>query len=225
MSQTVNDRLATTQNQSDGPSPESIRAAVGRGLPLLIKASAEDYPKQRDCFSCHNQAVPAVALSLARQHGFAVDTQVLHTIAKHTEADLHSAIDDYRKGHGQPGGVIRAGYALWALETTGWTSDETTAAVVHYLAVIPGKHDYWTTQSKRVPSEASNFTATALALRGLQAFASVTPKTAIEDGDLGESTRQSPVNRTAGWRARTLELAPTSQNQRKRKIGCFDCGA
>ena len=206
MSQTVDDRQATTLNQGDGPRPESIPAAVGRGLPLLIKASAQDYPKHRECFSCHNQAVPAVALSLARKHGFAVDTQVLRTIAQHTEADLHSAIDDYRKGHGQPGGVIpRPVGALWALETTGWTADETTAAVVHYLTVIPGKHDYWTTQSKRVPSEASNFTATALALRGLQAFAGATPKTAIEDHDPSRSTNPSPVNHAAGRRARTLE--------------------
>ena len=55
--------------------------------------------------------------------------ETLHAIAEHTEADLNGAIDDYRKGKGQPGGVIRAGYALWALEAAGWPPDETTAAV------------------------------------------------------------------------------------------------
>ncbi len=173
--QAADDDRVTTLDQNGGPRPESIRAAVGRGLPLLIKASAVEYPKHRDCFSCHNQAVPAVALSLARQRGFAVDAQILRTIAEHTEADLNGAIDDYRKGQGQPGGVIRAGYALWALETAGWTADETTAAVAHYLTVVPGRDDHWTAQSQRPPSESSDFTATALALRGLQAFAGPSP--------------------------------------------------
>src|SRR6516164_8591246 len=50
--------------------PQSIRPAVIRALPLLVKASADEYPRHRDCFSCHNQAVPALALSLARQRGF-----------------------------------------------------------------------------------------------------------------------------------------------------------
>src|SRR5262249_46290263 len=147
------------------PGPEAVRAAVVRALPLLVKAGAVEYPQHRDCFSCHNQAVPAVALDMARRRGFGVAAETLRAIAEHTEADLNSAIDDYRKGTGQPGRVIRAGYALWALEAAGWMPDETTAAVVHYLAVAPGKRDYWAGQSNRPPSEASDFTATALALR------------------------------------------------------------
>jgi hypothetical protein len=153
-----------------GPSPAMIRAAVVRALPLLVKAGAEEYPKHRDCFSCHNQAVPVVALSLARQRGFAVEAQTLQAIAEHTESDLGTAIEEYRQGKGQPGSVIRAGYALWALEAAGWAPDQTTAAVAHYLLAAPGRLNHWSTQANRPPSEASDFTATALALRGLRAF-------------------------------------------------------
>jgi hypothetical protein len=155
-----------------GPRPQAIRAAVNRALPLLVKASAEEYPQHRDCFSCHNQAVPAIALDLARRRGFAVQADTLRAIAEHTESDLGTALADYRQGKGQPGSVIRAGYALWALEAAGWTPDETTAAVAHYLAVVPGRRDHWAGQANRPPSEASDFTATALALRGLHAFGS-----------------------------------------------------
>ena len=88
-------------------------------------------------------------------------------IAEHTEADLNSALTEYRKGQGQPGGVTRAGYALWTLELTGWKADETTAAVGHYLATASSKRDHMAVSSARPPSESSNFTATALALRGL----------------------------------------------------------
>jgi hypothetical protein len=118
---------------SEYPRPELICASVFRVVPLLVRASAEVYSKRRDFFSCHNQAVPALALGLARKRGFAVDSRTLCTIAEHTEADLNGALDDYRKGRGQPEGVIRAGDALWALEATGWPADETTDAVVRYL--------------------------------------------------------------------------------------------
>jgi Squalene-hopene cyclase C-terminal domain len=211
MGQPVDNGRVATLNQNDGPRPELIRAAVGQGLPLLLKASVQEYPKHRDCFSCHNQAVPAIALSVARQRGFAVDAQVLRIIAEHTEADLNGAIDDYRKGKGQPGGVIRAGYALWALETTGWTADETTAAVVHYLPVALGQHNHWTTQSKRAPSESSNFTATAVALRGLQAFTVATPQSTSENRDPSQATSQAQVNGAGGWRARALEWLRRTQ--------------
>ena len=79
-------------------------------------------------------------------------------------------LDLYRKGEGQPGGVVRAGYALWALEAAGWPRDETTAGVAHYLAVSQRQRGSWSTQSKRAPSESSDFTATALALRSIQVF-------------------------------------------------------
>jgi len=185
---------APTSDQGKSPRAESIRAAVFRALPLLVKASVDLYPKHRDCFSCHNQAMPAVALRLARQHGFAVDAQTLRAIAEHTEADLNGALDDYRKGRGQPGGVIRAGYALWALDVAGWPPDETTTAVAHYLAVVQQQRDHWLAQSHRPPSESSDFTATALALRGLNAFGTSTPTTTLKDHDPNRPADRSQVS-------------------------------
>jgi hypothetical protein len=149
---------------------EMIRHAVIRALPLLVKASAQEYPKHRECFSCHNQAVPAVALDLAKNRGFDIGAVTLRSIAEHTESDLSGALDDYRKGQGQPGGVIRAGYALWALEAGGWPPDETTSGVAHYLSVVQSDRKRWPPRANRPPSESSAFTATALALRGLRAF-------------------------------------------------------
>ena len=140
-----------------------------------------------------------MALSPGRQRGFDINEQTLLAIAEHTEADLNGAIDDYRKGKGQPGGVIRAGYALWALEAAGWPRDETTASVAHYLTVIQGDHKRWPPQSNRPPSESSAFTATALALRGVQAFAQPAP-------DQETTEKAGPKVETAtALRARALE--------------------
>ncbi len=182
---------------------KSIREAIDRALPLLIKASALEYPKHRECFSCHNQAVPAVALALAKQRGFAVGDETLRAISEHTEADLDGAIDEYRRGKGQPGGIIRAGYALWALEAAGWPADETTAAVAGYLALVQRERGNWPGQSNRPPSESSDFTATALALRGVEAFG-VSNDATSPKSDANPAGRSQ--QRVAGepWRARAL---------------------
>jgi hypothetical protein len=157
-------------DQPPDPQSAAIRAAVDRALPLLKTASAVEYPKHRDCFSCHNQGVPAVALALAKGRGFGVEAQTLRSIAGLTADDLESAFDEYASGKGQPGGVIRAGYALWTLDVAGWKADEITAAVAHYLGVADRTRGHWRSGSGRPPSENSEFTATFLALRGLQAF-------------------------------------------------------
>jgi hypothetical protein len=192
------------KRQQGGVRPESIRTAVERVLPLLVKASSVEYPLHRECFSCHNQAVPALALSLARQRGFVVDAQTLRAIAEHTEADLSSAIDDYRKGNGQPGGVIRAGYALWTLEATGWKADETTTGVAHYLAVAASKRDHLPVSSRRPPSESSDFTATALALRGVLAYGPSGLAATANDGAQKKSLDQPVRAAEVPWREPVL---------------------
>src|SRR5262249_50553229 len=63
-----------------------------------------------------------------------------------------------------------AGYALLTLEAGGWKPDETTAAVAEYLLLRDKDSDHWRSTSHRPPSEASPFTTTYLALRGLRAF-------------------------------------------------------
>ena len=158
--------------------PEAIERALGKAIPLIEKTT-EEYPHHRDCFSCHHQAVPALALRLAKDRGFAIEDQTLQAIAEHTRADLETALDDYKKGKGQPGGVERAGYALFTLETCGETRDEVTDAVAEYLSVADKGGDHWRTRSNRPPSEASDFTASYLAVRGLRVFGTTAQKERI----------------------------------------------
>lgn len=151
------------------PGPQAVRAAVAKALPLLLKSTAE-YPQHRDCFSCHHQAVPALALATARGRGFAVPAEAIGGPVEHTEADLRGALEAYRKGAGQGGGVTRAGYALLTLEVGGKAPDEVTDAVAGYLLQKDEASDHWRGSSNRPPSEASEFTATYLALRALAAY-------------------------------------------------------
>ncbi len=163
----------------DRPRDEAIRAAVERSLPL-IQATGAKYRAERECFSCHHQAVPAIALEIAAHRGFAIDRSELKAQGKHAVDDLARNAKGYREGKGQGGGVVRAGYALWTISVAGIERDETTSAVVHYLLVHDETFGYWKTSSHRPPSEESDFTATGVALIGLARFAQASDRSAFE---------------------------------------------
>jgi hypothetical protein len=149
--------------------PGQVRAAVVKALPLLHKGAA-GYIDHRQCFACHHQALPMLALTTARARGFEVDEQELVRQLKFTAQSLTKNRDGYEQGRGQGGQVDTAGYALWTLELAGGKPDSTTSAVAEYLLLRYADLDYWRATSKRPPSEASSFTTTYLALRGLQVF-------------------------------------------------------
>jgi squalene cyclase len=160
---------ALPADDHDLPKPEAVRAAVEKALPLILKSTAE-YPESRDCFSCHHQAVPVLALASAKERGFAIPAEAISGPVTHTEADLRGSLASYRSGAGQGGGVTRAGYAMLTLEVGGKTRDEVTDAVTEYLLKKDESRDHWRGSSNRPPSEASEFTSTYLALRALTAY-------------------------------------------------------
>ena len=147
----------------------ALRGALKRALPLLERASA-GAADERECFTCHNQALPVLALSAARRHGFAIDGDNYERQLKHTFAHLDRSKDRYLEGKGTGGKADTAGYALWTLDAGDWKPDETTDAVAEYLLLWQAEDEHWTCTSNRPPSEASDFTTTYLALRGLNDF-------------------------------------------------------
>ncbi len=151
------------------PSAEQVRSAVARSLPLLQKG-AMGHTAQRQCFACHSQALPLLAMTTAKTHGFAVDEKEVRKQLRFIADFLDGHRDNYRKGQGTGGQADTAGYALFTLEVGGWKPDATTAAVAEYLLLRNKDSDHWPTTSRRPPSEASSFTTTYLALRGLKTF-------------------------------------------------------
>jgi hypothetical protein len=157
---------AQSPETDSAPSPERIRAAVLRAIPL-IESSMTTYPEKRDCFSCHHQAVPTIALGLLKDRGYEVAGDAIQSALEVTLTDLRSAQEAYRRGEGQGGGATRAGYALWQLSVASHEPDEVTEAVTEFLLKRDEKRVHWRSSSRRPPSEVSSFTTTALALRAL----------------------------------------------------------
>jgi hypothetical protein len=161
------------------PKANPVRAAVGAAVPMLV-AGAVGHSDQKTCFACHNQAPPALALSAARDSGFAVPETFFQDQAEHVAEFLSENKDKFRKGVGTGGGAATAGYALFTLELNGRRPDETTAAVVEYLLKVHTDRDHWLTTSDRPPTEASHFTTTYLALRALRVWGSPADRERIE---------------------------------------------
>jgi hypothetical protein len=149
------------------PSPEQVKKAIGKALPLLLKG-AEGHVAQRTCFACHNQALPILAFTTARERDFAVRSEDLDKQLRFIAAFLDGNRENYLQGKGQGGQVDTAGYALFTLELGGWQPDATTEAVVEYLLLRYKDLDHWRATSNRPPSEASSFTTSYLALRALR---------------------------------------------------------
>jgi hypothetical protein len=166
---------ASLSAAESGPTPQAVRGAVERALPLIRKGGA-GHMAHRTCFACHNQAIPVFALTAARSRGLPVDGEEIQKHLRFIAAFLDRNRANYRKGEGQGGQVDTAGYALWTLEQGGWQPDATTAAVAEYLLLRDRDRDHWRVTANRPPSEASPFTATFVAIRGLETFATAAQK-------------------------------------------------
>jgi hypothetical protein len=157
---------------------QRIRAAVEKSLLLLERASAGSAEK-RPCFTCHSQALPVLAITAARDQGFKIDKANLRRQLDHTAAFLSRGKENYVAGKGQGGRIDTAGYALWTLQAGKHKPDDVTAAVSEYVLQTNVDSDHWSHNSDRPPTEASDFTTTYVALRGLAAFGAVEQLTRI----------------------------------------------
>ena len=146
-----------------------VREAISRAIPLLEKASAGS-ADHRTCFTCHNQALPILALAEARKRNFVVDEKNFTRQVQHTYDHLERGKNNYLNGKGQGGKVVTAGYALWALHAGGQSPNEVTSAVVEFLLTYQSKSDHWSQPSKRPPTSGSDFMTSYVALRGLSVF-------------------------------------------------------
>jgi hypothetical protein len=138
-------------------------------LPLLLKG-ASGHRENRTCFACHNQGLPILALTAARARGFEIDEAELTKQLEFIAEFLGQNRGSYLEGKGQGGQADTAGYALVTLQAGGWKADDTTAAVAEYLLLRNKDQDHWSNVSTRPPSEASVFTTSYVAIRGLAAF-------------------------------------------------------
>ena len=152
-------------------SPDQIRAAANHAIAIVQRGSA-GFSKVAQCFSCHDHALPMLALRMARERGVAVDEAAASQVAAKgflTTPDFTSidhAVQDQMIVDPAPSD----GWALMAAHDVGLQPNLVTAVYARRIANWQRPDGYWPTVDDRPPQSYSLFTATAVALRAMQLY-------------------------------------------------------
>jgi len=152
---------------ADDPA-NTAKAAVDKAL-QRVEAGVTNYPKHRQCFSCHHQAMAVFSMTAAGQRGFAVDADLLK---KQIDFSLKSFRNHARiaAGQGVGGDSTSVVYALHTLAAADHPYDDTVAALVKYLLVRQRKEGGWSFPANRPPTMSSAFTNTGMAVYALKHY-------------------------------------------------------
>jgi len=147
----------------------SIDAAVKRSLPLL-QISSRAFYQHAGCVGCHHNLQTAITVREARRAGFAVNEMLAREELAVLTRDLESTREQALEGMTVPGGISTAtGYVLMALDAQQVQADETTDSLMRLLRLWQRPDGFWPSPI-RPPIESSEFTATAVAVRGLRTY-------------------------------------------------------
>jgi N-acyl-D-amino-acid deacylase len=175
--------------------PDALRAAVEKGLHRLEQGAA-NYTKNRQCFSCHHQAIPMAAFDSARRRGFAVDEEEVRHQVEFTLDAFRPKREQIAKGQAVGGTNTSAVYALFTLDMGGSAPDEVSAALVSYLLEKQRSDGCWPVQSNRPPMQNSDFTPTVLALGALKTFG---PGKEAKDADELRKRIEAAYDKGRAW--------------------------
>jgi ankyrin repeat protein len=176
----------------------TIRLAVERSLPLIQRGTATWDERQR-CTPCHHHPLMFRAVTLAHRGGFAIDSTLFDAQVQR-ERDVTARVEARSaETLNSEDAILRLSLAFGGDASFGipWSLSS------HAEAALPLRHDNearvltklqlndgrWRHGPARTPIESSDFTATATAIRTLQAYAS--PR------DPAEFT--SHIQRAAAW--------------------------
>lgn len=154
----------------EAPPEVEVRQAIQKGL-VRVEAAARNYPEHRQCFSCHHQTMPVVAMVAAEKAGLEIDREVLDETLAFTEEDFAGRLENLRQGVAIGGRGMTVGYGLWTFWEPDRPASEATGAMVQYLLKTQEKDGRWKSNTGRPPLEGSDFTCTVLAAQGLERYA------------------------------------------------------
>lgn len=145
-----------------------VRQAIEKGL-KRIEQGVINYPKFRNCFSCHHQAMATFTMTGAKPRGFAVDDELVRKVVDFSLKSFRNKAN-IAKGQGVGGEATSVVYALQTFAAADRPRDDTMAALVEYLLVRQRKDGSWAAGGDRQPTMGSQFTVMGLALGMLKKY-------------------------------------------------------
>jgi ankyrin repeat protein len=152
-------------------STDQIRPAASHAISIVQRGSA-GFSKLMQCFSCHDHALPMLALQTARERGVPVDEAAASQVAAKVflfTPDLSSldhAVQDSMIIDPAPSD----GWALMAAHTVGVRPNSVTGVYARRIAMWQRADGHWPTGDARPPQSYSSFTATALAVQAMHLY-------------------------------------------------------
>jgi len=170
--------------------PEALRG-VERGLRVLTRG-AREYPEHRQCFACHHQTLPLLALTAAHRLDLPRQTALEQELVAFVRQSFENRVDELTAGEGIGGKALTVGYALWTLRLAGAPADDLTSAMVAYLLKTQSVEGAWELHAIRPPAEESVVLESVLAAAGIRHFG----------GNSQRAEGEAAVQRTRDWLAR-----------------------
>ena len=150
-------------------SPSQIRSAATRSI-AMIQHGTEGFYRAMVCFSCHDHGLPMLTFRMARERGIPVDESSANQVAANglrAMPDLTS-IDRAVQYPTIVDPAVADGWALVSAHAAGLKPNLVTQVYARRVANWQRADGHWPTVDDRPPQSYSLFTATAVALRGIQ---------------------------------------------------------
>jgi hypothetical protein len=153
------------------PSPAgSVRAALGRSIPLLQKADVT-FLEKTGCVSCHHNSLTSMTIVRARKHGIEVDNHIAQSQLKRVAAYIETWRERALQGMGIPGESNSINYTLLGMAAENYPPDLATEAMARFLKGQQSRDGHWRRVAYRPPLGSSEFQITATSMRALQVYA------------------------------------------------------
>jgi ankyrin repeat protein len=165
---------------SSGAQLERVDAKVARkaaeaGVAVLVKSGARMTEATGNrCSTCHQQSIPAVAWSYAREKGFEYPKELVHGEMSATISGS-KMFESISSEMPLPVPNI-ASWFLIGMDAAGHRSDAMTDKFAYTLARYQYGDGRWVTKAARPPTDYSDVTSTAAAIRALSLYAPPTLK-------------------------------------------------
>jgi hypothetical protein len=162
--------VAVPAVRAEAPDRARVKEAVEKGVSRVL-ASGPSFVKVSGCVSCHNNTLPVMAASLARERGLKVDTQTerqqLKAIIGVTTPMREPLLE---ATYAVPDTQVSLPYILLAMHAEHSPADELTSAAVHGIAAKQLPDGSWPNYINRAPLENGAIQATALSVRAIQLY-------------------------------------------------------
>jgi len=168
--------LFAFRNNTGGENKSAeIKTAVGKSLSLLQSSShafLKNVTVLTNCHSCHNQGLGVVTFALAKENGFAIaDTIVSEAIDSTCSYWKTTASRQTFAENDDPVAIVMTGnYDLWGLSAIQYKSNKVIELLARNIMRKQSYNGSWVSPGQRPPLEYYSFSATALAVKNIQAY-------------------------------------------------------